>query len=294
MQRTIDQFRRLGLPLREPTSDHQLEVLAARLDARLPSEIVELYRAFGGLDESPRFPMRYPMRLMPPDEVVETRELLLDQAEMLSPAPDARYFWTDDNSDWAGVFVTGPLVGKVCVLDHHEPDDVPLYRTVARFFEELVRAIVAGTDWFDANDYPSPRCLAPPLHDEDVAIVRALRDELARSEPEHRVRLGLHILQITPASQIAELMEFLDWESPWVQSTACRLMGLRDHPPAIPRLDAIARADASNNSVIAALLALGLMTDPRAREVLSALRDTIDPGFSIYFEPPPPAGQDDR
>jgi len=283
VRESIERFLDLGLPVLGPCPPERLVRLAEEVEAEVPEPVAQLYRAFGGLGDGASFPMR----LMPPDEVVETHALLRDQAEYLQPDPEVRYFWCDDNSNFAGVFVAGPLAGTVCFLDHDEPCAVPRYRTVARFFDRCTEARAAGHDWYDMpTDYPAPGAeLAEPWRSEDRALVARLRESLAHAEvdPERRVLTALQILQLTPPEDIAELVGFLDDERPWVQETACRMMGLRDYHPAIPRLAEIVRADQSNNPVIASIGALARMTAPEARPLLVALKGEIDEGFDIYF-----------
>jgi hypothetical protein len=130
------------------------------------------------------------------------------------------------------------------------------------------------------TDYPSAAELAPELHAFDVALVSALRAELARAPAE---RLALAILQVAPASQASELAAFLDAETLRVRAATCRAMGRHDHAAAIPKLAAIARDDVPASPVIDALIALNQISDPRALAVLRELRATADPGLADYF-----------
>jgi len=282
VQRLIERFLALGLPVEPALSDQRVQRLAQQLAAEIPAPVQELYRAFGGLPS----PSDFPMRLMPPDEVVEIANVLADQAEWLHPATQARYFWTDDNSNYAGVFVEGPLVGKVCYLDHDEPDEVARFRTVQRFFEGCLRIREGqdeARDWYElATDYPA-RSLSPEEERSDGALADEMRRRLDGADGEEYARIALHVVQLTPPSRTAELMELLHSQSPWVQERACQMMGLRDHAPAIEVLEAIVRADKANNPVIASIYALGRMSDPRAREVLVAL-EKDHPDFDIYFD----------
>ncbi len=64
-------------------------------------------------------------------------------------------FWTDDNSNYAGAYVKGPLAPRVCLVDHEEPDIPPAFRSP----ESFVRALHVGADedldWYELpRDYP--------------------------------------------------------------------------------------------------------------------------------------------
>jgi hypothetical protein len=284
VQKTIERFLALGMTGHPPTSEERLAELARELDAEIPAPVRALYEVHAGLEDGSRFPMRW----LTPDEVAHDHRVLREQAEYLCPAADARYFWSDDNSNWAGAFVAGPLEGMVCILDHDEPSEVAQFRSVERFFDACVAAAEKDEDWYEMpTDFPVEGDLAPELAAADGSIVDQLRAQLAAAEgEEERERLALHILQLTPPARTAELMEFLDFESGrwWVQETAIRMLGKRDHAAAIDRIAEIVRRDESNNPVIAGIGALGMIRDPRAGEVLEALATDIDDGFDIYLD----------
>jgi hypothetical protein len=95
----------------EPGLDAKaVEGLERALRARLPDQVRELYGTCGGLRSKHWTSM--PMRLMRPKETVQTAEILKDSADVYQPHRDARYLFTDDGSNWAGVFVKGPLTGN--------------------------------------------------------------------------------------------------------------------------------------------------------------------------------------
>src|SRR5690349_5121296 len=52
-----------------------------------------------------------------------------------------RAFWTDDNSNYAGLYVAGPLLDKVCFVDHEDYDISPVYRSLTSFLATLLAAI---------------------------------------------------------------------------------------------------------------------------------------------------------
>jgi hypothetical protein len=114
------------------------------------------------------------MRLMPPDELIDTAEVLFtDMPEVYSPAA-AAYIFTDDNSNWAGVYDRGALAGLATVLDHDGPSRAPRWRDLASLLHRLVEAgrrmqDEDDEDWVDftwlRTDYP----LTPDSPDELIA-----------------------------------------------------------------------------------------------------------------------------
>src|SRR5690349_292413 len=103
----LDYLAERGVPCMPGLEDAALAALESALGGALPEAVRALYRACGGMSEET---LRHlPMRLMSPDEALETREILRDGEDAYAPARDARYLFTDDQSNWAGVFVTGHL-----------------------------------------------------------------------------------------------------------------------------------------------------------------------------------------
>lgn len=282
MDLLIARLRALGLPSLPPVDAPRLAALARALGAPVPDAVAALYRALGG---APPASSTLPLRLMSPEEVEETHGLLRDNADDLLPAPDARYFWSDDQDLLAGVFVEGPLAGMVCYLDHSEPDDVPRYRSVERFLTACLDAADQGQPSYELDcDYPSfgRRPSAEEVR-SDLERIDALGELLAGAEGERAVSLLRRIIQLAPPGHAAVVEPCLHHEHPWVQELACQWVGRDDHQPAIDRLVEIILADASNNAVIAAIGALGRMSG-EARARLAALEPRVDPGFDIYFD----------
>jgi hypothetical protein len=129
--------------------------LERALKCAFPAEVRALYRASGGLRDAAWDGEHPPMRQMPPDEVVETHRLLLDMQDTYNPSPDARYIFTDDNSNWPGVFVTGKLRGKITLLDHDNSWPIPHFLGLESFSLAMVDAAKKGRDWTELQrDYP--------------------------------------------------------------------------------------------------------------------------------------------
>jgi hypothetical protein len=135
-----------------PAAVAQLE---RALKCTFPAAVRALYRASAGLRDSAWDGQHPPMRQMPPDEVIETHSLLVDMAKTYNPSPDARYIFTDDNSNWAGVFVTGKLRGKITLLDHDNSWPIPHFLDLGSFSAAMVDAAKKGRDWTELRrDYP--------------------------------------------------------------------------------------------------------------------------------------------
>ncbi len=189
--------------------DAALAAFEASLGARLPDEARAMYRRCGGVSDRVRTAL--PMRPMPPADAIDALRVLTECADTYAPHPEARYLFTDDNSNWVGLFVFGPLVGKLTILDHDEPSGAPRFASLESFLEKLVAAADEGRDWPDMRtDYP----LAP---DADRALVddaaslsaRYAKEMFSAADPVARNLAGdiaLHLADPRSGDIVRELM----------------------------------------------------------------------------------------
>jgi len=206
---------------------------------------------------------------MAPEEVASTREAI-DNAYALSWHGSCA-FWTDDNSNYAALYLSGPLVGKVCYLDHEEPDLSPVYRSLGSFLGELRSATITRTNWYDMpTDYfvpinyylhgggnPLPSTDADMNDDRAVAdILRSQLKELwAADSDEHRF-LCFAIMGLTPPPAMGSIVEFLHDEDMWIEARAADALGIHKYSGAVDLLADLALRGAGNG-VISAINALG-------------------------------------
>jgi hypothetical protein len=147
----LDYLAEHGIPALPGLDDDALDRLDAAIGVTLPEPVRSLYRACGGLDDDAL--EHLPMRLMSPDDLVDTAHVLFTESpEVYSPAPEAVYIFTDDNSNWAGVYHTGPLAGMATVLDHDEPSQAPRWRDLPSLLHRLVEAGQQVHDDDDEDD----------------------------------------------------------------------------------------------------------------------------------------------
>jgi hypothetical protein len=187
-----------GLP---GLTDDALADLGRDLGVELPDPVRELYRVCGGLDEDA---VEYlPMRLMSPDEATTVVTILAGMAETYRPARDARYLFTDDNSNWAGAYVTGPLTGMVVLLDHEDPSPAPRFVDLDSFLVRLVETGRAEGDHTDlVTDFPLRPDAPPELAARAAPLARLFLDRYrARAGAVHDhpdvlvdLDIGLHLL----------------------------------------------------------------------------------------------------
>ena len=143
----------------------------------LPAEILALDRDHDGTDDARG---DIPLRLMSIDEAIEFHGNSGYLAER--GGREMRTFWTDDNSNYAGLYVEGPLPGRVFVIDHDEVDLSPVYRSAHSFHEVMLDAAAGGLDWYEMpTDYPVDRGVSTPEVRPASAAERHADRDLARS-----------------------------------------------------------------------------------------------------------------
>lgn len=187
-----------------------------------------------------------------------------------------RCFWTDDQSNYAAVYVEGPLAGRVCLLSHDGPDPSPVYRSVLSFLAAVGDSglrgfIYDGPDHKPGADYPA---LTPRAGNMDTAH-SADRDALrelwplfrAATETTEREQYAFAIVALTPFEQTDSILPFTDDQDFFIVQKACTLLGLRRWEPATGRLGEVALHGVSNGRV-AATLALGEIGAPAALDAL--------------------------
>jgi hypothetical protein len=268
----------------EPGLDAEaIKRLERALDARLPQPVRELYGLCGGL-RSKRWTGKPPMRLMRPKEVVVDAEVLRECADTYFPSPQARYLFTDDGSNWVGVFVRGPLTGKLTMLDHDGPDQDPRFRDLSSFLDKLIDAARRELDWPDMDtDYP----LGP---DSDSALVADARPLSHRYLDRYRaattvrkaVNAASKALHLLPPDEWATLHELLGSPHQYVRYMTLKVAGRHQATDLVPEIvayaDQMVRQDNFTHWLQAgqALLALG------AEAELEALEATVRRDWRIH------------
>jgi hypothetical protein len=267
-----------------------IDRLALALKADLAGQIRELFSQCGGLDEDAL--EHLPMRLYEADEAVRYHAILQDAADLYRPDPQARYLFSDDGSNWAGVFVAGPLTGKVTILDHDSVSRVPQFRDVFSFLTHLVAAGRADRDFTEmTTDYPlTPD--SPAAMVAEVAPLSALYlDRFRRSGGVPPVGLDDAARQALTEAQIgltlaaptqwSVLREFLQHPSPFLRWTALRVA--QDHRSVglVPAVLAYAQAAQAREDYGHWAQALRTLAAMRAAAEVALLREDAPRNWPI-------------
>jgi hypothetical protein len=245
-----------------PASPEALERLGQELGP-LPEEVFELYRAFDGSKEGPRRgDRRLFSRLMPVAEAIEETRKLEEFMGNRSRAGQIAWLWTDDESNWVGVYTSGPLRGWLLLFEHEEPTCTPVWRGVESF---LVRWLDSAVGMATGKEEALDLAMVPaelPLNQEspehtagDAALARECAELYEREDKEKEGRRRFWArcaMTLTPPSQTASITRFLADPDMWTPETAAGLMNQRGYEGAVAELEALVRGGVPNGAGAAA------------------------------------------
>lgn len=277
MNSLIQQIRAAGIELRPGLTAARMEEFRVALGANLPPDLASLYADHDGMLGTSNLPMRM---LSCAEVLRENAAVRADDGQLLEPG--ACLFWTDDQSNYAGVFLSGPLVHRVFLLDHDDPELTPRFFDVRSFTRYLLDHPEDVIDR-DGYDYPAIEVLGPTAAEDRRLGRDFLREHTERRQDQRTAFLALALL---PPEDTHLALPLLDSPDMWIQERACRLLGVRRHRAAIPRLVEVARSGLHNGR-IAAIIALKRMATTEAESALHTLECELDEGFGPYFRREP-------
>ncbi|MCJ1218604.1 HEAT repeat domain-containing protein [Paenibacillus polymyxa] len=168
--------------------------------------------------------------------------------------------WTDDHSNYVGLYVEGPLAYKLCYINHQETDLSPRYRSTASLIAELEQN--PELDWEQMRkDYPSDNDISTEQLAEDIRCMhemQAILEKDSSMEDDVRCQLLYSLMAITPVSEVDSLLPYVDDEDMYVQERACTLLGYHGYEPATELLKEVMK-HGSPNGKLAARKALSMI-----------------------------------
>jgi hypothetical protein len=259
-----------------PATAGEIDDLARVLGVPLPPAIRTVYQDHGA--EEPGYELC--LRLLSPAEAGRT---IVALREFGVPFEDHELgtFWTDDNSNYAGVFTSGPLAGRVFMIDHEETRPEPCWRSVESFYDALLDARDAELDWSElATDYPREPDDQSPADDALASQLFALHQEQPHSATGQRA--VYRALALSSATHAEQVMSLLWSENMWIQERAVEVLGHWRWEPAVASIVEVVR-NGQHNGRTAGIYALTRIGSRDARVALDSLRLELGDGFSAYF-----------
>jgi hypothetical protein len=281
MNEVIRRLRETCEGFGEPASEAALLRLAGALPDGAGRELLALYRDHDGSAE-PLSVRGHPLaaRLMSIEEALETTEDLADTLEGEAPGT-ALWAWADDQSNYAGVFTSGPLTGFVTVLDHEEPRIAPRFRSPAAFVDRLLECAEVDDAPFELTSVP---CELPAVRDEKASLERhhALAAEMLTRWRGARGELGDDLRRswaraamcLLPVADMHLALDLLSDPDMWTPEEAVNLFELRGFRAAVPALEKLALSGRPNGDG-AAMRALVRFGTPEAKAAVARLERSL-------------------
>jgi hypothetical protein len=277
MQAQLERLHARGDATAAPATADEIEELTRVLGVALPPAIRAIYEDHGSEDA------RYELclRLLSPTDAAQA---ITGLREFGVPFEDHELgtFWTDDNSNYAGVFMSGQLAGRVFKIDHEEPSPEPCWRSVASFYDALLDGRDAGLDWCElATDYPRPATDREPADDALASRLFALHREQPSAAVGQRAVYQALALS-SAATHEAQVVSLLQSNDMWIQERAVQILGHWCLETTIPDIVDVVR-NGQHNGRTAGIAALKRIGSRQARSSLNALRQELGDTFSAYL-----------
>ncbi|MGD9722517.1 MAG: hypothetical protein AB7O59_13510 [Pirellulales bacterium] len=279
---SIANLRQLFDGFNPPADERAIAKLQTTLGP-LPADVLDLYRNHDGQAELPfRDDTWLSCRLVPIAEAIKMNEQCAWFVEGTPALGKITLLWTDDNSNYLGVYTTGELTSWLTVLNHEEPILVPAYRSAGAFYDRLVSTIpgLATEDdcAYDLTMVPRelPMIIDDPQHvTDDRSLATSFRDRYER-EPDADMRrlYAMCAMCLTPAADTESLLPFLRDPDMWSPASAVTVLGLRGFTAAVDELERLAR-DGGANGDSAAMRELVRMDTNAARSAIARLKSSL-------------------
>jgi hypothetical protein len=248
----------------------------------LPEEVLSIYRDHDGSQRIPKSEEgSLAARLMPIAEVIKKREEMAGIEGQLPKIGDVSWLWTDDNSNYCGIYTDGPMRGWLCIFDHEEPMLTPAFRSTMSFLSSLLAEALRKDIRGIACDIPYlpreiPQTIADPANlDVDRQLVLAFRKCFAAELNEDMQRLfAMCAICMTPVEDTPDVMTFLSEEDMWIPESAIRLMELRRWLGGVEQVEQLAREGYPNGDSAAMRLLVRMNTN-ESREAIARLGRTV-------------------
>ncbi|MGE7112536.1 hypothetical protein [Lysinibacillus sp. NPDC047702] len=229
--------------------DNFFNQISTFLNISLPQEVMNAF-------DNPIYMKRkndFLIRLLSFEEATEMYLYLNEDINSSEVFP----LWTDNDSNYVGVYMFGSLTGKVCFINHEEIDLSPVYPNVQTFIKILLEN--HESDWYELPKYypMSKEHTDVLLLRQDVQAIIELKNLLKNPEldEEKRTQYMFSIMALTPYTQLHEIIPLLEDMDMWVQERAAEILGFHRYLPAREKLNWV-KEHGQYNGKMAAEIAL--------------------------------------
>lgn len=276
----IKEFRAQSVDVNPPADTRDLGELE-RVFGGMPEQALILYRDHNGSGSTLRIGERgLAARLMPIQEVIGTRDAMIASGHGLPTVGPVAWLWTDDNSNYCGIYTAGPLCGWLCNFDHEEPVLAPAFRSIASFMSRLLSE-AGSKERGGACDLLSvphdvPKLTRDVANDElDRKLTFYFREQHKNESDKALRRLyAFCSICLTPFEHTSDVMPFLEEQDTWVPEAAVRLLEVRQWKTGIEELVKLAGEGSPNGDSAAMRLLVRMNTDD-SQQAIGRLRQSL-------------------
>lgn len=165
---------------RPPLILEQFQAFETALECKFPPEIAQLYLEHDGTDAKTDYRTMF---LMPVQEAIERydnikhHKVFWQNFEGLTE--NTRFLWHERNDNYAGLYIDGPLAGKINFYNHEDEDPAPLFRSIESFYKGTLNDLLADKPkgWiYIEGDYPVYGEISPSDAAADLATALSCVD----------------------------------------------------------------------------------------------------------------------
>ncbi|MGA2851053.1 MAG: hypothetical protein ABSE46_18785 [Terracidiphilus sp.] len=278
LQEVIEKARSTTEGFNPPAEENDLARFQ-QIVGSLPEDVLALYRNHDGSKRLIRpYSAKLTARLIPIAEALEN-QLLLNRVS-IPKAGTVAWLWTDDNSNYCGVYTDGLLQGFLTVLDHEDQILTPAFRSVARFMEQVLVQATDGEDpAYDISqldrEIPELTSCADHLDKEELLATNLKRLYLDEADKGLRRLYAICSICLTPFSSTSTVLSFLD-DADWqIGPAAIRLLEIRRYVEAVELMETLARESGTHRGAAARFYLVRLGT-VESRAAIDRLRNVLD------------------
>lgn len=253
--------------------DHLERVIGCKLPASVVSEVLNRNSPLYGERDAYRF------TFITINEHKELKEFIEMKANSpLSQLPELKLLLADGESNFMGMFFSGPMFGRLALVGHDTNIDcAPLYRSLNSFNEATKAGFkTLDTEWPYQVDYPNTgdelQANSSRADIEgDMACVEQIETLAATESDLFRKRfLNSCVASLAAKECVARLVPMLESSDYHVCGRACSVLGYYQFDEACSKMEKIA-VNETNLARFCAVDGLGLMKTKKSREVLMRL-----------------------
>ncbi|WP_407540962.1 hypothetical protein Q0M94_06125 [Deinococcus radiomollis] len=247
-----------GLPFawNPPATQEELKTAGTALQMNWLPELDAMYRQHNGASAlATDWEERWAERLEEDEDAMPAAPRLMSLKEVQDSytgtndllIPEVRFFWTDDNSNYVGVYVGDILTGAVCFCNHDEQIEVaPIFRTLADFLAWESAHPEEDLSYSELVPKLYPVLTAESEHSaEDWRNAQALYAKVTDQGNTDSQNLAV-AMNITPPTHNQVLMSYLDSPDFYVAERAVNILGARRYQPARTRIEGLSVHGVSN------------------------------------------------